>query len=104
MNVRQLIALASGFVLAVSPVAAKLDNSLFAPDTQAIDVTIYQLQFGGLYFPGGKTYGGFASGVLGLTRLEPDNSAPKNYHPPLEKKGRGHSKTLTQYFHMLASQ
>jgi hypothetical protein len=60
--------------------SAKLDNSLFAPNTQAIDVTIYQLQFGGLYFPGGKTYGGFASGVLGLTRLEPDNSAFDTYH------------------------
>lgn len=60
--------------------SAKLDNTLFAPDTQAIDVTIYQLQFGGLYFPGGKTYGGFASGVLGVTRLEPDDPAFNTHH------------------------
>lgn len=60
--------------------SAKLGNGQFAPGTQAIDVTIYQLQFGGLYFPGGKTYGGFASGVLGVTRLEPDNSAYDTNH------------------------
>ncbi|MGO1460913.1 MAG: hypothetical protein ACTHYN_03520 [Marinobacter sp.] len=57
--------------------SAKLDNGQFAPGTQAIDVTIYQLQFGGLYFPGGKTYGGFASGVLGVTR---HNSAYDTNH------------------------
>lgn len=60
--------------------SAKLDNSLFAPGTRAIDLTIYQLQFGGLYFPGGKTYGGFASGVLGVTRLEPAGSAYDTSH------------------------
>lgn len=60
--------------------SAKLDNGLFAPDKQAIDVTIYQLQFGGLYFPGGKSYGGFASGVLGVTRLEPDDSTFNTHH------------------------
>jgi len=46
--------------------SAKLDNGLFAHGTQAIDVTIYRRQFGGLYFPGGKSYGGFASGALML--------------------------------------
>nr|WP_252737924.1 hypothetical protein [Marinobacter salexigens] len=60
--------------------SAKLDNGLFAPGTESIDITIYQLQFGGLYFPGGKTYGGFASGVLGVTRLEPNNSAFDTHH------------------------
>ncbi|MEC7376920.1 MAG: hypothetical protein VX421_04860, partial [Pseudomonadota bacterium] len=51
--------------------SARLDNGLFAPGVESIDLTIYQLQFGGLYFPGGQNHGGFVSGVLGVTRLEP---------------------------------
>jgi len=70
--------------------SAKLDNGFFAPGTQAIDVTIYQLQFGGLYFPGGKTYGGFASGVLGVTRLEPDDSAFDTHHRAALSLGGGY--------------
>ncbi len=60
--------------------SAKLDSGLFTTGTQAIDVTIYQLQFGGLYFPGRKTHGGFASGVLGVTRLEPKGSGFDTEH------------------------
>ncbi|WP_417519026.1 hypothetical protein [Marinobacter sp.] len=70
--------------------SAKLDNGFFAPGTQAIDVTIYQLQFGGLYFPGGKSYGGFASGVLGVARLEPDDSAFDTHHRASLSLGGGY--------------
>lgn len=75
---------------------AKLDNGLFAPGTQAIDVTIYQLQFGGLYFPGGTTYGGFVSGVLGVTRLEPDNSAFDTHHRAALSLGGGYQFFITE--------
>ncbi|WP_372966666.1 hypothetical protein [Marinobacter sp.] len=70
--------------------SAKLDNGLFTPGTQAIDLTIYQLQFGGLYFPGGKTYGGFASGVLGVSRLEPGDSAFDTHHRVALSLGGGY--------------
>ncbi len=76
--------------------SAKLDNGHFAPGTQAIDVTIYQLQFGGLYFPGGKTYGGFASGVLGVTRLEPDDSAFDTHHRLALSLGGGYQFFLNE--------
>lgn len=69
---------------------AKLDNGFFAPGTQAIDMTVYQLQFGGLYFPGGKSYGGFASGVLGVTRMEPDDSASDTHHRAALSLGGGY--------------
>lgn len=35
--------------------SVRLDNGLFAPGIESIDLSIYQLQLGGLYFPGGKT-------------------------------------------------
>lgn len=55
-------------------------DGLLTPDSSAVDVVIYQLQFGGLYFPGGKTTGGFVSGVLGVTRLDPKPSGLRNHH------------------------
>lgn len=75
--------------------SAKLDNGVFAAGTQGIDVTIYQLQFGGLYFPGGKSYGGFASGVLGLTRLEPDDSTYNTEHRLALSLGGGYQFLLS---------
>ncbi|MCK0163490.1 hypothetical protein [Marinobacter sp. S6332] len=76
--------------------SAKLDNGLFAPGTREIDLTIYQLQFGGLYFPGGKRYGGFASGVFGLTRLEPDDSAYNTEHRLALSLGGGYQFLLSE--------
>lgn len=76
--------------------SARLDNGLFAPAIESIDVTIYQLQFGGLYFPGGKTQGGFVSGVLGVTRLEPDDSEYKTYHRAALSLGGGYQFSLTE--------
>ncbi|HCW91245.1 MAG TPA: hypothetical protein DHU56_14505 [Marinobacter sp.] len=80
--------------------SAKLDNGLFAPGTRAIDLTIYQLQFGGLYFPGGRTFGGFASGVIGVTRLEPDKSELDNHHRVALSLGGGYQFYLTDHLRL----
>lgn len=70
--------------------SARLSEGLFAPNTRSIDLTIYQLQFGGLYFPSGKTSGGFVSGTLGVTRLEPDNSEFDTHHRAALSLGGGY--------------
>ncbi|PCM43066.1 hypothetical protein CPA50_17775 [Marinobacter sp. ANT_B65] len=70
--------------------SARLSDGLFAPDTRSIDLTIYQLQFGGLYFPGGKTSGGFISGVFGVTRLEPDSPEFETHHRAALSLGGGY--------------
>lgn len=75
--------------------SARLDNGVFEPGQDAIDLTIYQLQFGGLYFPGGKHYGGFVSGVLGVTRLEPDDSGYNSHHRAALSVGGGYQFLLT---------
>ena len=74
---------------------ARLDNGLFAPGVQSTDVTIYQLQFGGLYFPGGQTVGGFVSGVAGVTRLEPKASDLKTHHRASLSLGGGYKFPVT---------
>ncbi|MFO7529269.1 MAG: hypothetical protein R6W86_10760 [Marinobacter sp.] len=76
--------------------SARLDNGLFAPAVDSIELTIYQLQFGGLYFPGGKTHGGFISGVLGVTRLEPDDSKYETHHRAALSLGGGYQFFLTE--------
>lgn len=76
--------------------SARLDNGLFAPGTDSIDLTIYQLQFGGLYFPGGKSHGGFVSGVFGVTRLEPDDSGYETHHRAALSLGGGYQFFLTE--------
>lgn len=76
--------------------SARLDNSLFAPSVDSIDLTIYQLQFGGLYFPGGQYHGGFVSGVLGVTRLEPDDSGYETHHRAALSLGGGYQFFLTE--------
>jgi len=76
--------------------SARLDSGLFAPGVESIDLTIYQLQFGGLYFPGGKNHGGFVSGVLGVTRLEPDNSVYETHHRAALSIGGGYQFFLTE--------
>ena len=76
--------------------SARLDNGLFAPGQDSIDLTIYQLQFGGLYFPGGQNHGGFVSGVFGLTRLEPDDSRYETHHRAALSIGGGYQFFLTE--------
>ncbi|WP_373000588.1 hypothetical protein [Marinobacter sp.] len=76
--------------------SARLDNGLFAPGVDSIDLTIYQLQFGGLYFPGGQNHGGFVSGVFGVTRLEPDDSKYETHHRAALSLGGGYQFFLTE--------
>lgn len=53
---------------------AQVPEALFQVGTTAFGVAIDQLQFGGLYFPGGNVQGGYVSGVIGVTRLDPEPS------------------------------
>lgn len=76
--------------------SARLDSGLFASGADSIDVTIYQLQFGGLYFPGGQSHGGFVSGVLGVTRLEPEGSGYETHHRAALSLGGGYQFFLTE--------
>lgn len=80
--------------------SARLNNGLFAPDVESIDLTIYQLQFGGLYFPGGNNYGGFVSGVFGVTRLEPDDSRYETHHRAALSLGGGYQFFLTDHLRL----
>ncbi|SFR75921.1 hypothetical protein SAMN05216203_2830 [Marinobacter daqiaonensis] len=69
---------------------------LLTPGTFAVDLTIYQLQFGGLYFPGGRTTGGFVSGVVGVTRLDPKSSGLDEHHRASISLGGGYKLALTE--------
>lgn len=71
-----------------------------APGTTAVDITLYQLQFGGLYFPGGRNTGGFVSGVAGITRLDPEPSGLDDHHRAALSLGGGYKLALTD--HLLA--
>lgn len=74
---------------------ASTSDRLLTEDSYSVDVTIYQLQFGGLYFPGGRNTGGFVSGVLGVTRLEPEPSGLDNHHRAAIALGGGYKLALT---------
>lgn len=78
------------FYFARQDTTAYSSDAFLAPDTRAIDLVIYQLQFGGLYFPGGKTTGGFVSGVAGLTRLDPRDSDLRTHHRASISLGGGY--------------
>ncbi|WP_166256569.1 hypothetical protein [Marinobacter salicampi] len=69
-------------------------EALFAPAASSVELVIYQLQFGGLYFPGGQTTGGFVSGVAGVTRLEPEPSGFKDHHRASISLGAGYKMPL----------
>lgn len=69
---------------------------ILEPDTRAIDLVIYQLQFGGLYFPGGRNTGGFVSGVAGVTRLDPKDSNLRTHHRASLSLGGGYKFRLTE--------
>lgn len=70
-------------------------DTLLTDDSYSVNVTIYQLQFGGLYFPGGKTTGGFVSGVAGVTRLDPKPSDLDDHHRASISLGGGYKLALT---------
>jgi opacity protein-like surface antigen len=74
---------------------ASTSDRLLTEDSYSVDVTIYQLQFGGLYFPGRKNTGGFVSGVLGVTRLEPTPSGLDDHHRASIALGGGYKLALT---------
>lgn len=74
---------------------ASTSDRLLTEDSYSVDVTIYQLQFGGLYFPGGRNTGGFVSGVLGVTRLEPEPSGLDDHHRASIALGGGYKLALT---------
>lgn len=67
----------------------------FAGDTTTLDLMIYQVQVGGLYFPGGQTSGGFVSGVAGVTRLEPKDHEFDSHHRASISLGGGYKLPLT---------
>ncbi|MGM0769136.1 MAG: hypothetical protein ACQEV6_14020 [Pseudomonadota bacterium] len=74
---------------------AELSEGLLTPARDRVDVTITQLQFGGLYFPGGKMTGGFVSGVAGVTRLDPQPSGLDSHHRAALSIGGGYKFPVT---------
>lgn len=69
---------------------ARLSEGLLIPTQSSVDITITRLQFGGLYFPGGTTTGGFVSGVAGVTRLDPRPSGLDTHHRASLSLGGGY--------------
>ncbi|MYL25169.1 MULTISPECIES: hypothetical protein [Halomonadaceae] len=69
---------------------------LFTPPATALDVVIYQLQLGGLYFPEGGTTGPFVSGVAGLTRLEPKPNGLRDHNRASISLGGGYKLPLQE--------
>ncbi|CAN0601778.1 unnamed protein product, partial [Ectocarpus sp. 12 AP-2014] len=59
-----------------------------------------QLQFGGLYFPGGTTTGGFVSGVAGFTRLDPKPSGLDTHHRASLSLGGGYKWPLNDHLRL----
>lgn len=79
---------------------ASTDDALLAPGTSSVDVVIYQLQFGGLYFPGGQTTGGFVSGVAGVTRLDPEPGGLDSHHRASISLGGGYKFPLGEHLRL----
>lgn len=75
---------------------ASTSDHFITEDRYSVDVTIYQLQFGGLYFPGHKNTGGFVSGVIGVTRLDPEPSGLDAHHRASIALGGGYKWALTE--------
>lgn len=59
---------------------ARTSENFLVPGNDSFALEIHQLQFGGLYFPGGQSQGGFVSGVIGVTRLAPKDSRLRSHH------------------------
>lgn len=76
---------------------ANVSEGLLTPTRDSIDVTITQLQFGGLYFPGGASSGGFVSGVAGVTRLDPKSSGLDSHHRASLSLGGGYKLVLADH-------
>lgn len=74
---------------------ASTSDQLLTESSRSVDITLYQLQFGGLYFPGGKHTGGFVSGVIGVTRLDPEPAGLDSHHRAALSLGGGYKLALT---------
>lgn len=62
------------------------------------DVVIDRLQFGGLYFPGGRNRGGFVDGTLGVSRLAPRSPGLEPEYYPSIALGGGFKVPLNTHF------
>lgn len=76
--------------------ASTADNFL-SGGRDAVDIRVHQLQFGGLYFPGGKTVGGFVSGVVGLTLFDPEGAGFERDYRPSIALGAGYKVPLNHW-------
>ena len=79
---------------------ARSSEGLLTPTRTSVDLTITQLQFGGLYFPGGTTTGGFVSGVAGVTRLDPKPSGLDTHHRASLSLGGGYKWPLNDHLRL----
>ena len=79
---------------------AELSDGLLTPARDRVDVTITQLQFGGLYFPGGQMTGGFVSGVAGVTRLDPKPSGLDADHRASLSIGGGYKFAVNEHLRL----
>lgn len=72
-------------------------EALLSSGATAVDVVIHQLQFGGLYFPGGQPRGGFVSGVIGVTRLDPKPGELRSHHRAAIALGAGYKLAINDH-------
>lgn len=79
---------------------ANLSDGLLTETRDSVGVTILQVQFGGLYFPGGNTTGGFVSGVAGVARLDPKPSGLNAHHRASISLGGGYKFPLTEHLRL----
>lgn len=79
---------------------ARSSEGLLTPTRTSVDLTITQLQFGGLYFPGGTTTGGFVSGVAGVTRLDPKPAGLDTHHRASLSLGGGYKWPLNDHLRL----
>ncbi|MBO6850425.1 MAG: hypothetical protein JJ867_08145 [Marinobacter sp.] len=79
---------------------ARSSEGFLTPTRTSVDLTITQLQFGGLYFPGGTTTGGFVSGVAGVTRLDPKPSGLDTHHRASLSLGGGYKWPLNDHLRL----
>lgn len=88
------------FYLGRQETTARSSEGLLTPTRTSVDLTITQLQFGGLYFPGGTTTGGFVSGVAGVTRLDPKPSGLDTHHRASLSLGGGYKWPLNDHLRL----
>jgi hypothetical protein len=88
------------FYLGRQETTARSSEGLLTPTRTSVDLTITQLQFGGLYFPGGTTTGWFVSGVAGVTRLDPKPSGLDTHHRASLSLGGGYKWPLNDHLRL----